>query len=203
MTFNALLSKWHIVFANPKRTWGIMAISALVGSGVVTPLVATSASATMPTTSAQGNAEPSHADGTVGPTHDVILKGHWVTGGPIKFQTTGHVRITKKWDSFNNCVENDGSEHKNLAVQAGEQSLRLGVTTVSSGSCFYERSKMHWQVTVLDANGNPTNNTADISLEQGSITHALDYSWECQGTTGTMRCSHTDILGILVTLSWS
>jgi hypothetical protein len=66
-----------------------------------------------------------------------------------------------------------------------------------------ERSKMHWKVTVLDSAGHPTGNTANIELSQGGFPRVLDYTWECGQTTGTMKCSHKDILGINVALGWS
>jgi hypothetical protein len=130
-------------------------------------------------------------------------KGSWKTGGPITFYTAGHVRITRLWDAWNNCVEQDGTQHHDLAVHAGEN-IKLGVTTVSSGWCAIERSKMHWKVTQLDAHGAPTSNTADIGLSQGDLHHVLDYSWECnKKDTGSMKCKQADFLGVLVGLSWT
>jgi hypothetical protein len=138
----------------------------------------------------------------VGPAKKVVLTGHWVTGGPIKFESNGHVSIARLWDSFNNCVEEDGTQIADLQVHAGQQDTRLGVTTVSSGWCALERSKMHWKVTVLDSAGRPTGNTAEIELSQGGFPRVLDYTWECGRTTGSMKCRHSDILGTNVALSW-
>lgn len=189
-----------------KRRSVMMAAVAVIASAALAPMFVVSASATTSTTSvpaAHGSdPQPKNPYVTVGPTKQVKLQGHWVSGRPIKFDTSGHVAITRKWDSFNNCVEEDGTQFKDLQVYAGREDTRLGVTTVSSGSCFFERSKMHWQVTVLNSSGKPTGNTADIALSQGGFPRVLDYTWECNGTTGAMKCGHSDILGINVTLSW-
>jgi hypothetical protein len=139
----------------------------------------------------------------VGPPKKVVLTGHRVTGGPIKFDSNGHVSIKRLWDSFNNCVEEDGTQIADLQVRAGQEDTYLGVTTVSSGWCALEQSKMHWKVTVLDSAGRPTDNTAEIELSQGGFPRVLDYTWECGRKTGTMRCRHNDILGTNVALGWS
>lgn len=51
------------------------------------------------------------------------------------FESDGHVAVARLWDSFNNCVEQDGTQIADLRVHAGQQDTRLGVTTVSSGWC--------------------------------------------------------------------
>lgn len=140
---------------------------------------------------------------TVGPKKKVVLTGHYVTGGPIKFESNGRVSITRLWDAFNNCVEQDGTQIADLQVHAGQENTRLGVTTVSSGWCFFKRSRMHWKVTLLDSAGHATDNTAEIELSQGGPTRALDYTWDCGQKRGSMKCRHSDILGTNVALSWS
>jgi hypothetical protein len=147
-------------------------------------------------------AASSVASATSNRSPDLTSQGRWVTGGPIKFYTGGHVRIRRLWDGWNNCVKEDGTQHNDLAVKAGSETTRLGVTTVSSGQCWLERSKMHWEVALLDAQGKPTGNTADIGLSQGAPNRFLDYTWECVKTTGSMKCKHSDILGTNVGLSW-
>lgn len=94
-----------------------------------------------------------------------------------------------------------GSEYKNLRVENGTL-VRLSVTTIGSGSCFYESSRMHWQIMRLDENGKATGDTADVSLKQDGFPRVLDYAAHCEGHTGNMRCAVTGILGINVAISF-
>jgi hypothetical protein len=177
-----------------------MVVVAVIATGAI---FASAVAAYAMTTTHPKKTLPKKLRSHVGPKRKVVLTGHWVTGGPIRFDSNGHVSVARMWDSFNNCVEEDGTQIPNLEVHAGQQDTRLGVTTVSSGWCALERSKMHWKVTVLDSAGRPTGNSAEIELSQGGPQRLLDYTWECGRTTGTMRCRHSDILGTNVALGWS
>jgi hypothetical protein len=181
-----------------KRARSVMLVAAIATGAILSSAVAANA-----ITSHPNKTPPKGLKSHVGPPKKVVLTGHRVTGGPIKFESNGHVSVARLWDSFNNCVEEDGTQIADLQVHAGQEDTRLGVTTVSSGWCALEQSKMHWKVTVLDSAGRPTGNTADIELSQGGFPRVLDYTWECGHTTGTMRCNHRDILGINVALGWS
>lgn len=120
-------------------------------------------------------------------------QGHWRSRS-IQFLSTGRVDITRKWDAYNNCVEEDGSEYRDSRVTAGQE-VTLGFTTVSSGTCFFESSRMHWQVTRLDDSGKPTRDTADVSINQSGFPRVLDYTPHCEGRTGSMKCELGGILG--------
>jgi hypothetical protein len=128
------------------------------------------------------------------------LKGREVATSP-RFESAGRVDITRKWDAFNNCVTESGSEYKSLKVENGTL-VRLSVTTIGSGSCFYEPSRMHWQIMRLDENGKATGDTADVSLKQAGFPRVLDYAAYCEGHTGNMRCAVSGVLGINVAISF-
>ena len=130
---------------------------------------------------------------------EAVPNGNW-RQRHIELPSTGQVTITKKWDAYNNCASGDGTEYTNLP--APNKAVELGYTTVSSGTCFFESSKMHWQVMRLDANGNPTGDTADVAVNQDGYPRLLDYRAVCVGTTGTMRCEMTGILGDNLVLTW-
>jgi hypothetical protein len=61
---------------------------------------------------------------------------------------------------------------------------------------------MHWQVTALDSSGKPTTATADVSLNQQGFPRLLDYLSNCEGTTGSMHCASSGILGTNVQFNW-
>jgi hypothetical protein len=134
------------------------------------------------------------------PSKKVTLEGRDVSM-TITFDSAGTVDITRKWDSFNNCVLENGSQYSNLAVHDGSE-VRLSVTTVNSDSCFFEQSRMHWQVAVVEAGGGHAEEQADISLSQGSYPHLNDYNPGCEHTSGTMRCRIGGFLGNNLSLSF-
>jgi hypothetical protein len=134
------------------------------------------------------------------PHKDVTLQGRDVSM-TIKFESAGTVDITRKWDSFNNCVLENGSQYSKLAVHDGSE-VQLSVTTVNSDDCFFEQSRMHWQVNVVEAGGGHAEEQADISLSQGGYPHLNDYNPGCERTWGTMRCRIGGILGNNMSLSF-
>jgi len=153
---------------------GLVALSlVMVGAGVgIGALIWSSRSnkATVASTPAPAsNAAPS-------------TRGSWASRD-IHFRSAGRVDITRMWDAFNNCAEGDGTQHKDMAVAAGA-SVSLGFTTVSSGSCYFESSRMHWKIARLDDGGKPTGDTSEVSLNQKIFT----YYNKCEDSTGAMQC---------------
>jgi hypothetical protein len=134
------------------------------------------------------------------PPKKVTLQGRDVSM-TITFDSAGTVDITRKWDSFNNCVLENGSQYSKLAVHDGS-TVQLSVTTVNSDTCFFEQSRMHWQVAVVEAGGGHAEEQADISLSQGGYPHLNDYNPGCEKTWGTMRCRIGGILGNNLSLSF-
>ena len=188
----------------PRAAWTprvsrlVAAVTALAAVVIFSTVVVPASGAAAGDSGQPGTANS--ARNTTGPLKDVTVQGHSVSTA-VYFDSTGRVDVTRKWDGYNNCVEQDGSQYSNAEV-GNHSTLRLSVTTVSSGSCFLERSKMHWQITLLNSSGKRTNDTADVSLDQGAPPRVLDYTASCQGTTGNMKCKEIGIIGGIVAISF-
>jgi hypothetical protein len=99
------------------------------------------------------------------------------------------VDVVRKWDSWNNCVEQDGTEYRNhlpaVTTIAGQGYgvLYLTVTVKNGGSCAFERSRMHWDVSLPGYK----HGAANISLGQPMA--GTGFYTGCEGTFGQIGCT--------------
>jgi hypothetical protein len=153
---------------------------------MVTSLAVVAASLMLGTSWAQSaSASTADPDGgvTVGPVKPVTLTGHWEYFS-LRINYTGKLDVKRLWDRYNQCVEEDGTQHEDLAVTTG-QIITLGVTTVSSGGCGIQTTSMHWRLTRLNADGTKSKDSADIQLTGSTV---AGYFHNCEGTTAKMTC---------------
>jgi len=112
------------------------------------------------------------------------MVGNWVMTGSFVVPPGSTVTVKRKWDSFNNCVLEDGTQFSDQKYDAGwndpdghaYSEVTVSVTAVSGGSCDWERSAMHWAVSLKGRAG-----VADVSLRQ--VMAGSGYFTECQGTS--------------------
>jgi hypothetical protein len=99
------------------------------------------------------------------------------------------VDVVRKWDSWNNCVEQDGTEYRNhlpASTLIGNQYygvVYMSVTVKNDGSCAYERSRMHWDVALPGYK----HGAANISIGQPMA--GTGYYTGCEGTFGDVKCT--------------
>jgi hypothetical protein len=142
--------------------------------------------------SATGSTPDPDGGVTVGPVKPVTLTGHWEYFS-LRINYTGKLDVKRLWDRYNQCVEENGSQYENLAVTTG-QIITIGVTTVSSGSCSYQTTSMHWRLTRMNADGTKSKDSADIQLMGSTV---AGYFHNCEGTTAKMTCdSRTPAIGL-------
>ncbi|HWF23058.1 MAG TPA: hypothetical protein VG226_12965 [Acidimicrobiales bacterium] len=153
---------------------------------MVTSLAVVAASLMLGTSWAQSaSASTADPDGgvTVGPLKPVTLTGHWEYFS-LRINYTGKLSVKRLWDRYNQCVEENGTQHEDLAVTTG-QIITLGVTTVSDGGCGFQTTSMHWRLTRLNADGTKSKDSADIQLMGSTV---AGYFHNCEGTTAKMTC---------------
>jgi hypothetical protein len=98
------------------------------------------------------------------------------------------VNVIRKWDSFNNCVSEDGTEYRDYRPAGtniggkGYGVLHMSVTIKSGGACGAERSRMHWDVSFPGYKSG----SADVSI--GQLMAGAGFFPGCEGTSGSVAC---------------
>ena len=131
-----------------------------------------------------------HADSS--PTPAPVEQGLGTQGGKVTFTLYVppgvKVNVIRKWDSFNNCVEQDGTEYRDYRPAGtnidgkGYGVLDVSVTVKDDHACALERSRMHWDVSFPGYKSG----SADVSIGQPMA--GMGYYAGCEGTSGDVRC---------------
>ena len=131
-----------------------------------------------------------HADSS--PTPVPVEQGLGTQNGKVSFTLYVplgvKVNVVRKWDSWNNCVEKDGTEYRDYSPAGtnidgrGYGVLYMSVTVKNDGTCALERSRMHWDV---DFPGYK-HGAANVSV--GQLMAGAGFFPGCEGTFGEVAC---------------